>query len=180
MALEVSSHALDQGRVDAVDFAVGVFTNLGRDHLDYHGSVARYGAAKAKLFERSLALGAVVNADDALGRSIMADLPSGTSAVSFGVDADVRWDEITYGPDGIAGSVADAVGRETRSTLPHFYGRVFGLQRRRHIGDMLLARHAAGGGRRRNEDVACRAWQDAARGPIAGCHRGLCPHAGRA
>lgn len=121
VALEVSSHALDQGRVDAVDFAVGVFTNLGRDHLDYHGSVARYGAAKAKLFERSLALGAVVNADDALGRSIMADLPSGTSAVSFGVDADVRWDGITYGPDGIAGRWRTPWG-ENAFTLPHFYG----------------------------------------------------------
>ncbi|MCY4014086.1 MAG: UDP-N-acetylmuramoyl-L-alanyl-D-glutamate--2,6-diaminopimelate ligase [Gammaproteobacteria bacterium] len=121
VALEVSSHALDQGRVDAVDFAVGVFTNLGRDHLDYHGSVARYGAAKAKLFERSLALGAVVNADDALGRSIIADLPSGTSALSFGVDADVRWDGITYGPDGIAGRWRTPWG-ENAFTLPHFYG----------------------------------------------------------
>ena len=121
VALEVSSHALDQGRVDAVDFAVGVFTNLGRDHLDYHGSVARYGAAKAKLFERSLSLGAVVNADDALGRSIMADLPSGTSPVSFGVDADVRWDGIVYGPDGLAGRWRTPWGEDAFS-LPHFYG----------------------------------------------------------
>lgn len=121
VALEVSSHALDQGRVDAVDFAVGVFTNLGRDHLDYHGSVARYGAAKAKLFERSLALGAVVNADDALGRSILADLPSGTLAVSIGVEADVRWDGITYGPDGIVGQWRTPWGEDAFS-LPHFYG----------------------------------------------------------
>ena len=121
VALEVSSHALDQGRVDAVDFAVGVFTNLGRDHLDYHGSVARYGAAKAKLFARSLSHGAVVNADDALGRSILADLPGGTSAVAFGVDADVRWDGITYGPEGIAGRWRTPWGEDTFS-LPHFYG----------------------------------------------------------
>ena len=121
VALEVSSHALDQGRVDAVDFAVGVFTNLGRDHLDYHGSIARYGAAKAKLFERSLRLGAVVNADDALGRSIMADLPGATAVVSFGVDADVRWEGITYGPAGIAGRWRTPWGEDAFS-LPHFYG----------------------------------------------------------
>ena len=120
-ALEVSSHALDQGRVDAVDFAVGVFTNLGRDHLDYHSSIARYGAAKAKLFERPLARGAVVNADDALGRSILAGLPRGTPAVSFGVDADVRWDGITYGPDGIAGRWRTPWG-EDEFSLRHFYG----------------------------------------------------------
>ena len=120
-ALEVSSHALDQGRVDAVDFAVGVFTNLGRDHLDYHGSVERYGAAKAKLFERSLALGAVVNADDALGRSIIANLPSGTAVVSFGVGADVRWADLSYGLDGIAGRWRTPWG-EDAFTLPHFYG----------------------------------------------------------
>lgn len=120
VALEVSSHALDQGRVDAVDFAVGVFTNLGRDHLDYHGSIARYGAAKAKLFDRPLARGAVVNADDALGRSILAGLPRAT-AVSYGVDADVRWEGIVYGPDGIAGQWRTPWG-EAKFALPHFYG----------------------------------------------------------
>src|SRR5271155_617321 len=51
VAMEVSSHALDQGRVDAVRFHVAAFTNLTRDHLDYHGTMAAYGAAKAKLFQ---------------------------------------------------------------------------------------------------------------------------------
>ena len=50
VAMEVSSHALDQGRVDAVEFDVAVFTNLTRDHLDYHGTMEDYGAAKQKLF----------------------------------------------------------------------------------------------------------------------------------
>ncbi|MEO8742323.1 MAG: Mur ligase family protein, partial [Lysobacteraceae bacterium] len=50
VAMEVSSHALDQGRVDAVAFDVAVFTNLTRDHLDYHGSMDAYGEAKSKLF----------------------------------------------------------------------------------------------------------------------------------
>ncbi len=50
VAMEVSSHALDQGRVNAVEFDVALFTNLTRDHLDYHGTMAAYGTAKARLF----------------------------------------------------------------------------------------------------------------------------------
>ena len=51
VAMEVSSHGLDQGRVNGVAFDVALFTNLTRDHLDYHGTMAAYGAAKARLFE---------------------------------------------------------------------------------------------------------------------------------
>jgi len=69
VAMEVSSHALDQGRVDAAAFDVGVFTNLTRDHLDYHGDMQRYGEAKARLFERELGA-AVINIDDAFGREL--------------------------------------------------------------------------------------------------------------
>lgn len=72
VAMEVSSHALDQGRVDAVHFDVAVFTNLTRDHLDYHGEMAQYGAAKAKLFTRPGLKAAVVNLDDGFGRTLFA------------------------------------------------------------------------------------------------------------
>ena len=65
--MEVSSHGLDQGRVNGVDFAVALFTNLSRDHLDYHGSMERYGAAKARLFDWPGLQHAVVNLDDAFG-----------------------------------------------------------------------------------------------------------------
>ena len=70
VAMEVSSHALDQGRVDGVHFDVGVFTNLTRDHLDYHGDMASYGAAKKRLFDWPGLRAAAVNLDDAYGREL--------------------------------------------------------------------------------------------------------------
>ncbi|MEE7567782.1 UDP-N-acetylmuramoyl-L-alanyl-D-glutamate--2,6-diaminopimelate ligase, partial [Xanthomonas sp. Kuri4-3] len=74
VAMEVSSHALDQGRVDAVHYDVAVFTNLTRDHLDYHGDMASYGAAKARLFGRPGLKAAVLNLDDGFGRQLAASL----------------------------------------------------------------------------------------------------------
>ncbi len=81
VAMEVSSHALDQGRVDAVHFDVGVFTNLTRDHLDYHGDMERYGAAKSLLFSRPGLQAGVVNLDDTYGRELHARLPAGVRRV---------------------------------------------------------------------------------------------------
>ncbi len=69
--MEVSSHALEQGRVDGVHFQVAVFTNLSRDHLDYHGDMAAYGAAKARLFEGQAPVAAVSNLDDPFGRRLL-------------------------------------------------------------------------------------------------------------
>ncbi len=74
---EVSSHALDQDRVAGVQFATVAFTNLARDHLDYHADLAAYGAAKARLFGRGAAT-AVINLDDPFGRELAARLPAGT------------------------------------------------------------------------------------------------------
>lgn len=70
VAMEVSSHALDQHRVDGVRFDVAVFTNLTRDHLDYHGTMQAYGAAKARLFAWPNLRAAVINVDDAFGRHL--------------------------------------------------------------------------------------------------------------
>ncbi|HVK51845.1 MAG TPA: UDP-N-acetylmuramoyl-L-alanyl-D-glutamate--2,6-diaminopimelate ligase [Pseudoxanthomonas sp.] len=81
VAMEVSSHALDQGRVDSVHFDVGVFTNLTRDHLDYHGDMASYGAAKARLFAWPELKAAVINLDDDYGRVLHAQLPKAVRPV---------------------------------------------------------------------------------------------------
>jgi UDP-N-acetylmuramoyl-L-alanyl-D-glutamate--2,6-diaminopimelate ligase len=70
VAMEVSSHALDQGRVTAVRFHTAVFTQLTRDHLDYHGTMADYAAAKARLFSWSTLAARVINIDDALGEEL--------------------------------------------------------------------------------------------------------------
>jgi len=72
VAMEVTSHALAQHRVDGVRFAVGVFTNLSRDHLDFHATMEAYFAAKASLFEVGRVAHAVVNLDDPHGR-LLAD-----------------------------------------------------------------------------------------------------------
>lgn len=64
VCMEVSSHALDQGRVDRVDFDIAVFTNLSRDHLDYHGSMDNYGRAKQSLFRYPGLDCAIVNNED--------------------------------------------------------------------------------------------------------------------
>ncbi|WP_311336556.1 UDP-N-acetylmuramoyl-L-alanyl-D-glutamate--2,6-diaminopimelate ligase [Cardiobacterium hominis] len=70
VAMEVSSHALAQGRVAAVEYHIGVFTNLSRDHLDYHRDMEDYFRAKASLFARPLPV-AVINIDDAHGRRLL-------------------------------------------------------------------------------------------------------------
>jgi UDP-N-acetylmuramoyl-L-alanyl-D-glutamate--2,6-diaminopimelate ligase len=84
-AMEVSSHALAKGRVDGVAFDVAVFTNLGRDHLDFHGSMEAYFEAKAQLFTGDRSQRALVNADDPYGRRLLShgQLPT----LSFGTQA---------------------------------------------------------------------------------------------
>jgi UDP-N-acetylmuramoyl-L-alanyl-D-glutamate--2,6-diaminopimelate ligase len=73
LGIEVSSHALDQHRVSGVRFHTALFTNLTHDHLDYHGTFEAYGATKAKLFDWRELKHAVINVDDAFGRSLAFD-----------------------------------------------------------------------------------------------------------
>jgi UDP-N-acetylmuramoyl-L-alanyl-D-glutamate--2,6-diaminopimelate ligase len=71
VAMEVSSHALVQSRVEGIHFDVGVFTNLSHDHLDYHGTMEEYFEAKARLFTPGHALRGIANADDPWGRRLL-------------------------------------------------------------------------------------------------------------
>ncbi|HET8942371.1 MAG TPA: UDP-N-acetylmuramoyl-L-alanyl-D-glutamate--2,6-diaminopimelate ligase [Rudaea sp.] len=104
VAMEVSSHALDQGRVNAVDFDVAVFTNLSRDHLDYHGNMAAYAATKAKLFAWPGLRCAVIDSDDAFGRELVGTLPASVRRLRFAIDdsrAEVRAQNIRSEGNGL-------------------------------------------------------------------------------
>lgn len=73
-AMEVSSIGVEEGRIDAIQFAVAVFTNFTRDHLDYHGSMEAYAAAKMRLFDWPGLKQAVINLDDPFGLQILAHI----------------------------------------------------------------------------------------------------------
>jgi UDP-N-acetylmuramoyl-L-alanyl-D-glutamate--2,6-diaminopimelate ligase len=83
VAMEVSSHALDQRRVDAVRFAAGVLTNVTQDHLDYHHTMEAYFEAKARLFDPGRVGVAVVNADDPYGRRLLERIGSSVPTETF-------------------------------------------------------------------------------------------------
>ncbi len=89
VVMEVSSHALDQGRVAAVEFDGALFTNLSHDHLDYHGDLVHYGRCKQRLFQMPGLRHAALNVDDPEGRRLLAELPAGVSAVAYGLEEDV-------------------------------------------------------------------------------------------
>jgi UDP-N-acetylmuramoyl-L-alanyl-D-glutamate--2,6-diaminopimelate ligase len=89
VAMEVSSHALVQSRVEGIHFDVAVFTNLSHDHLDYHGTMEQYFEAKAMLFTPSHALRGVVYADDPWGRRLLERTRIPTVAVSHADATDV-------------------------------------------------------------------------------------------
>lgn len=98
VVMEVSSHALVQHRVDGIRFAVAVFTNLGRDHLDYHGTIEAYFAAKARLFEPVRRDVAVVNLDDSHGRLLADTFPDRVVGYSVAdlVDVTVALGAVSY------------------------------------------------------------------------------------
>ncbi len=87
-AIEVSSHALDQARVDAVQFRVAVFTNLTRDHLDYHSDIAEYGRAKRRLFELPGTAAGVFFTDDPYGLELMRAFGGRLDATAVGAAGD--------------------------------------------------------------------------------------------
>lgn len=123
VSMEVSSHALVQGRVNGVRFETAVFTNLSHDHLDYHGSMEAYGRAKLRLFAAEGLCHAVVNADDDFGPVVGAVAASAGSAkvytYSTAGDADVRVDNIRFHGTGVSARLHSPWGGgEFDSPLP--------------------------------------------------------------
>ncbi len=119
VAMEMSSHALAQHRVDGTHFAVVCFTNLTHDHLDFHGDVETYFEAKARAFSPEFADAAAINADDGHGQLLVARaLDVGLPVVTFGIedpDADVRATDIELRADGTRFVLHD--GTSGRSAL---------------------------------------------------------------
>jgi UDP-N-acetylmuramoyl-L-alanyl-D-glutamate--2,6-diaminopimelate ligase len=116
-AMEVSSHALELGRADGIHWAAAVFTNLSRDHLDFHGTMEEYFAAKRRLFEAGPAA-AIVNVDDEYGRRLAAELEG---VVTFAVEGEADWRalDVRGGLDGSRYRVRGPGGEaDVRSPLP--------------------------------------------------------------
>ena len=106
VAMEVSSHALSLHRVDGLHFDVSVFLGLTQDHLDFHGSMESYFAAKQSLFTDARSRRAVINIDDDWGRQLAAT--TAIPFVTYGLDAQADWtaENITIAPDGRSSFIA--------------------------------------------------------------------------
>jgi UDP-N-acetylmuramoyl-L-alanyl-D-glutamate--2,6-diaminopimelate ligase len=99
VAMEVSSHGLDQHRVGGARFDCAVFTNLSQDHLDYHGDLEAYFEAKARLFDPSLADRAAINHDSPEGRRLVGRIPTLTYGLEPG--AELRAEDVVVRSDGV-------------------------------------------------------------------------------
>jgi len=108
VSMEVSSHALEQGRVNGVEFATAIYTNLSHDHLDYHGSMEAYGRAKLRLFASAGLQHAVINADDPFAEQVRSAVTQGVQVVSYsaqGGAADVRVVNAQFQTGGVRGEL---------------------------------------------------------------------------
>lgn len=123
VAMEVSSHALDQGRVDSVRFDVAVFTQLSRDHLDYHGSMHAYFEAKTQLFQWPGLRAAVINVDCSWGRKLLArgHAPVISYSASGATDAALAAEDIVLDSAGLRFTLR--VGGERHAVATGLIGR---------------------------------------------------------
>lgn len=132
VAMEVSSHALDQGRCADIAFEAAVFTNLSRDHLDYHGTMERYAAAKRRLFADCRPRFAVVNVDDTFGRELAANLEPGCEVLTYGTDGSAELSASIVGQD--------AAGLRLDIVSPWGAGHIrSGLMGRFNVSNLLAA-----------------------------------------
>lgn len=111
VVMEVSSHGLAQARVHGVAFDIAVFTNLTRDHLDYHGTMQAYGAEKARLFAWEGLKTAVINVDDEFGREL-AKSTTAQQVFTYGIDqGDLRAVAVHASLNGLALEIETPMGR---------------------------------------------------------------------
>jgi UDP-N-acetylmuramoyl-L-alanyl-D-glutamate--2,6-diaminopimelate ligase len=109
--MEVSSHALAQGRALGCEYDVAVFTNLTQDHLDYHKDMAEYFAAKALLFSPSYLRGrGIINQDDAYGQKLIAQLGDRCWRYSTETESDLWLSDVVYGAMGVSGQLHTPMG----------------------------------------------------------------------
>ena len=121
VAMEVSSHALAQHRVDGTRFAVACFTNLSRDHLDYHASLDDYFEAKARLFDPAVTAAAAVNIDDPRGPELVRRCHArGLPVTSYALDApaDIRAAAVRVDRDGGRFTLVEPDGTQTELHTP--------------------------------------------------------------
>ncbi|MDP0495140.1 MAG: UDP-N-acetylmuramoyl-L-alanyl-D-glutamate--2,6-diaminopimelate ligase, partial [Verrucomicrobiota bacterium JB024] len=125
--LEVSSHAIQQQRVDGMNFPVAAFLNLTQDHIDYHRNMEAYFEAKTRLFTGALGTlpkTALVNIDDPYGRRLVGMIPEQVKVITFGVcaDADLRAEHVKLGASGSSFDLVWPEGRARVETplLGHF------------------------------------------------------------
>jgi UDP-N-acetylmuramyl-tripeptide synthetase len=119
VAMEVSSHGLVQGRVGVVKFDVAMLTNLSRDHLDYHGDMAAYSAAKTQLFDWPMLKCAVLNSDDDFGARLALRLHAqGKRVLTYGINSGaVSCTALRFVEGGIAMEVMTPWGRAETSAM---------------------------------------------------------------
>jgi len=109
--MEVSSHALDQGRVEDIDFRLGIFTNLTNEHLDYHQTKEEYFIAKSKLLTNlSVNAMAIINGDDGYGQKLLPMISSGIRTYGINCPADVMAKNIQYAIDGTTFTLISPLG----------------------------------------------------------------------
>lgn len=128
--MEVSSHALEQQRVAALSFEVAAFTNLSRDHLDFHGSMDRYAAAKSRLFTELSPSKAVINLDDPLGRTLAETTAARVTGVARNHPAELQALETSFEATEIRASL-----RVHRESFP-FRSRLLGAH---NLENLLVA-----------------------------------------
>lgn len=141
VAMEVSSHALAQDRVAGLSFAGAVFTNLTRDHLDYHGTMEAYAAAKARLFDVEPLRFAVCNTDDAFGAQLQQRMAErGVPVLGFGFESgDVRIVSVTGEAGGLSVRMATPGG--VINVRSHLFGRFNALNLAAVTAVLLLDGH---------------------------------------